>query len=68
LTLSGLTVAQLPIGVFAEELKRKRLVRISVTPELPDVQYFAVYRRSTAHHLAAQVAALAQTCCDFTIR
>lgn len=68
LTLSGLTVAQLPVGVFSAELKRKKLVRISVTPELPDVQYFAVYRRTTAHHLAPKVAALAQSCCDFTIR
>jgi DNA-binding transcriptional LysR family regulator len=68
LTLAGLTVAQLPVGIFAEELRRRKLVNISVTPELPDVQYFAVYRRSTAHHLASKVAALAQSCCDFASR
>lgn len=65
LTLAGVTVAQLPVGVFSEELKKKKLVKLAVTPELPDVQYFAVYRRSTAHHLAPMVAALAQSCCDF---
>jgi DNA-binding transcriptional LysR family regulator len=67
LTLAGVTVAQLPVGVFSEALKKKKLVKLAVTPELPDVQYFAVYRRSTAHHLAPKVAALAQSCCDFEL-
>jgi DNA-binding transcriptional LysR family regulator len=65
LTISGLTVAQLPVGIFSEQLKSKKLLRISVTPELPDVQYFAVYRRSTAHHLAPKIAGFAQIYCNF---
>jgi DNA-binding transcriptional LysR family regulator len=68
LTRSGVIVAQLPVGVYAEQLRRKELVRIHVTPELPDVQYFAVYRRATAHRLAARIAAIAQESCDFSAR
>jgi DNA-binding transcriptional LysR family regulator len=68
LTRAGVVVAQLPVGVYADSLRRKELVRIRVTPELPDVQYFAVYRRATAHRLAAHIAALAQETCDFSKR
>lgn len=68
LTRAGLIVAQLPVGLYAEQLRRKELVRIQVTPELPDVQYFAVYRRATAHRLAPRIAVLAQETCNFSVR
>jgi DNA-binding transcriptional LysR family regulator len=68
LTIAGVVLAQLPIHFYSEQLKRKELIRLSVAPELPDVQYFAVYRRSTAHRLAAQIARMAQDNCDFTKR
>lgn len=68
LTRAGLIVAQLPVGIYSEHLRRKDLVRVHVTPELPDVQYFAVYRRSTAHPLASKLAAMAQESCDFSAR
>lgn len=68
LTRAGVIVAQLPVGVYSEQLRRKELVRIQVTPELPDVQYFAVYRRATAHRLAARIAGIAQESCDFSAR
>ena len=68
LTRAGVVVAQLPVGVYSEQLRRKELVRIEVTPELPDVQYFAVYRRATAHRLAAKIARIAKESCDFSAR
>lgn len=68
LTRAGLIVAQLPVGVFSEQLRRKELVRIHVTPELPDVQYFAIYRRATAHSLASMIASIAQKSCNFSAR
>lgn len=68
LARSGAVVAQLPVGFYAPQLKSRELVRIHVTPELPDVQYFAVYRRGTAHSLSRQIAKLAQQSCDFNAR
>jgi DNA-binding transcriptional LysR family regulator len=68
LTRMGAVIAQLPVGFYAEQLKAKELVRLHVTPALPDVQYFAVYRRGTAHSLASQIAKLAQKSCDFNTR
>lgn len=68
LTVAGVVVSQLPVGYFAEQLRKKSLVRVDVSPELPDVQYFAVYRRATAHLLAGEVAALAKKLCDFNAR
>lgn len=68
LARAGNVVAQLPIAIFADKLKRKELAKIDVTPELPDVQYFAVYRKATAHRLAGDIAKLAQATCDFSAR
>jgi DNA-binding transcriptional LysR family regulator len=66
LARAGLVIAQLPVGFYAPQLRRKELVRLQVTPELPDVQYFAVYRRGSAHRLAAQIGKMAQDACDFS--
>lgn len=66
LTRAGVVIAQLPVGFYAEQLRRKQLLRIDVTPALPDVRYYAVYRKATAHPLAAEVAKLAQKVCYFT--
>lgn len=68
MALAGIAVAQLPVGFYAPELRRRRLVRLQVTPELPDVEYFAIHRREAAHPLAAQIAKLAQKHCDFAAR
>jgi DNA-binding transcriptional LysR family regulator len=66
LAKKGVVIAQLPVGFYADAIRRRELVRIKVTPDLPDAQYFAVYRRGTAHRLAARIAALAQAQCDFS--
>jgi DNA-binding transcriptional LysR family regulator len=68
LTLAGVVVAQLPLGFYAEYLRKGELIRIDIAPELPGVQYYAVYRRATAHGLAPEIARFAQAACDFTKR
>lgn len=68
MVLAGLGVAQLPAGFYGDALKAGRLVRVRTTPELPNVRYFAVYRRTSAHALAATLARLAKKHCDFSAR
>ena len=65
---AGVAIAQLPVGYYTPELQRKELVRIHVTPELPDVEYFAIYRRGAGHALAPMVAKMAKQHCDFAAR
>ncbi|MBS7776809.1 substrate-binding domain-containing protein [Acidovorax sp. CCYZU-2555] len=62
---TGIAVAQLPVGYYTPELKRKQLVRLKVEPELPDVEYFAIYRRAIGHALAGAVANIAKEHCNF---
>jgi DNA-binding transcriptional LysR family regulator len=62
---TGIAVAQLPVGYYTPELKHKQLVRLKVQPELPDVEYFAIYRRATGHALAGAVAKIAKAHCNF---
>lgn len=68
MTCAGVAIAQLPVGFYTPALRRKELVRVRVTPDLPDVEYFAIYRRQTAHRLAPQVAKMARRACDFKAR
>lgn len=66
MTLAGVAIAQLPVGYYTPELQRKKLVRIHVTPDLPDVEYFAIYRRGVGHALAPLLATMAKQHCDFS--
>jgi DNA-binding transcriptional LysR family regulator len=68
LARAGIVIAQLPVGFYAAQLRRKELVAIEVSPELPNVQYYAVYRRGSAHRLAANIAKMAQESCNFSAR
>jgi DNA-binding transcriptional LysR family regulator len=66
LVQSGMGIAQLPVKYYAQALKEGRLVKLRTTPVLPNVQYFAVYRRAPAHKLAAPLARAAKMECDFS--
>lgn len=66
MTRAGIAVAQLPVGYYTPDLQRKALVRLKVEPELPDVEYFAIYRRGIGHALAPAVAKMAKAHCDFS--
>ena len=68
MVLAGLGVAQLPVQFYAGALKAGHLVRVRTSPVLPNVRYFAVYRRTPAHTLAPQLAKLAKKHCDFSAR
>jgi DNA-binding transcriptional LysR family regulator len=63
---AGVAIAQLPVGYYSPHLRRKELVRVRVTPELPDLEYFAIFRKRGAHALAPIVAKMAQQHCDFS--
>lgn len=65
LVMAGQGIAQLPVGFYAQALRSGALVRLRTTPVLPNVQYFAVHRRTGAHPLAAELARLAKAQCDF---
>jgi DNA-binding transcriptional LysR family regulator len=62
---AGVAIAQLPVGYYTPQLRRKELARIRVTPELPDLEYFAIFRKGGAHALAPIVAKMAQQHCNF---
>jgi DNA-binding transcriptional LysR family regulator len=68
MVLAGLGIGQLPVGYYAEDLRQGRLVKLRTTPALPNVRYFAVYRRTPAHRLAAPLAKLAKAQCNFGVR
>jgi DNA-binding transcriptional LysR family regulator len=68
MVLAGLAIGQLPVQYYAEALRQGRLVKLRVTPDLPNVRYFAVHRRSPAHKLAGPLAKLAKAQCDFSAR
>ena len=62
---AGLGIALMPVRYYAPQVRAGRLVKLRTTPELPNVKYFAVWRRTPAHRLAAPVARLAKGLCDF---
>jgi DNA-binding transcriptional LysR family regulator len=65
LVLAGLGVGLLPVGYYEPALKDGRLVRVRTTPALPNVKYFAVYRRGPMHRLAPHLGKLAREECNF---
>jgi DNA-binding transcriptional LysR family regulator len=65
MVLAGLAVGQLPVGYYAQQLREGRLVKLKTDPELPNLQYFAVYRRNGQHVLAPEFARKARRECDF---
>lgn len=65
LVIEGKGIAQMPVPYYAQELRDGTLRRIRITPALPNVRYYAVYRRSMSHPLVTEIARLAQETCDF---
>lgn len=68
LVQAGAGIAQLPVRFYQEALRAGRLVKLRVTPELPNVKYFAVRRRTSPHRLAESLAKMAKAECDFGAR
>jgi DNA-binding transcriptional LysR family regulator len=65
LVQAGIGIGQLPVHYYADAVRAGRLVKLRVTPSLPNVKYFAVHRRAPAHKLAAPLARMAKAECDF---
>lgn len=66
MTVAGLGIAYLPRHCLSPLIVAGSLEVLRVTPELPDVQYTAMYRDEIGGSLIAAIAALAQQCCDFS--
>ena len=68
LAASGLGVTFLTASYFAPEVRSGKLRVIRTEPAIPPIQYFAVHRARDLSPLGARMAALAETCCDFSAR
>lgn len=65
LTIGGLGISCLPTQFFAEQLKKRQLVRVKTEPTLPKLDFFAVYRREELYELTDKVITIAKEVCDF---
>lgn len=68
LAAAGLGVTFLTASYFAPEITSGRLRIIATDPPIPPIHYFAVHRANDFSPLGARMAAIAQVCCDFTLR
>jgi DNA-binding transcriptional LysR family regulator len=67
LVLAGLGIGLLPVGYYAPALKDGRLVKVRTSPALPNVKYYAIYRRGPMHRLAPHLGKMAREECDFNL-
>jgi len=65
LVIEGKGIAQMPVPYYAQELRDGTLRRIRISPALPNVRYYAVYRRSMSHPLVKEIARLVHETCDY---
>ena len=68
LAAAGLGVTFLTASYFSPEIRSGRLRIIPTDPAIPPIRYFAVSRTQDLSPMAARMAGIAQTCCDFTLR
>lgn len=66
MTVAGLGVSYLPRYCLASLIADGSLAVLPVTPELPEVPYVAMHRDEMGGSLIASIAALAQSCCNFS--
>ena len=66
MTVSGLGVSHLPRECMSPLVDAGLLDAVNVTPALPEIQYFAIYRNEQRSTLISSIVMLAQECCDFT--
>lgn len=64
LVMSGLGIGLLPVGYYAEAIGEGRLVQLRTSPELPNVDYFAVFRREYESDLIHELGRLACGACQ----
>ncbi|MCK6189961.1 MULTISPECIES: LysR family transcriptional regulator [unclassified Pseudomonas] len=66
LALSGIGVSYLPKVCLSHLIEQGALRALVTQPELPSVQYMALYRADRQFGLNQDVARMAQACCDFS--
>ncbi len=67
LTMLGLGVSYLPSSYFAPLVDSGELRKLSVTPDLPRVHYYVVYKKSVLSPLQSAIIELARQVCDFEL-
>ena len=65
LTMLGLGISYLPPALFSPMVERGELVQLRVSPDLPRVHYYAVFRKNVVSPTVAKVIEIAQAVCDF---
>ena len=68
LAAAGLGVTFLTASYFGPEIRRGQLRIIPTEPAIPPIRYHAAYRARELSPLAARMAVIAQSGCDFTAR
>ncbi|WP_367208753.1 LysR substrate-binding domain-containing protein [Mesorhizobium sp.] len=66
LAAAGLGIAFLNEHYSRAELRSGRLRIIRTAPEIPPIQYFAVYRTDALDPLAERISQIAKRYCDFS--
>ncbi|MEI2415594.1 LysR family transcriptional regulator [Orrella sp. JC864] len=68
LTMLGLGISYLPPSYFGPLVAAGHLRQLDVVPELPQVHYYAVYKKALFNPMVARVVELASEVCDFNMR
>jgi DNA-binding transcriptional LysR family regulator len=66
LTVAGLGVCYLPYNCYKNMLDDGKLEQIEITPSLPDVPYYAVYKSDRPNSIAREVTDIIKSVCDFS--
>lgn len=65
LTMLGQGISYLPLAYFSHLVASGKLRQLNVSPDLPLVHYYIVYKKGVLNPLVAAVVELAQLVCDF---
>jgi len=65
MTILGMGISYLPPAYFAPLVARGELLQLRVSPPLPQVSYYAVFKKSLMNPVVASVIEIAQQVCDF---
>lgn len=67
LTMLGLGISYLPGAYFQPLVDRGVLCRLNVKPDLPTINYYAVYKKSVINPVVNTVIDIAREACDFEV-
>ncbi|KJK21191.1 hypothetical protein UB46_28715 [Burkholderiaceae bacterium 16] len=65
---AGMGVSCLPLHLFDQQIRQKRLQVVSTEPPAPKITYYAAFLKQHQAVLGYAVADIARQCCDFSSR